>query len=121
MHRGNDLARDDVDQVFDKLCILVRRVIPMIKILTVCAVEYRLYPTENRFGVDLETFRRKAIKINRKIRRFVNCVKCRYLDIGKTAFTFNKVTDGVHFNTDGKIKFQNNIARVIKAAYYSRQ
>ena len=65
---GNDLAREEVDQVFDKLCDLVRRIIPVTKILTVCTIEYRLHPTRNRFGVYIETFRRKVIKNNRKIR-----------------------------------------------------
>ena len=63
----NDLARDDVDQVLDKLCMLARKILPTTKILTVCTIDYRLYPRGNRFGVDLETFRRKVIKINRKI------------------------------------------------------
>ena len=118
---GNDLARDDVDQVFNKLCTLARKVIAITKILTNCTVQYRLYPLGNQFGVDLEAFRCKVIKINRKIQRFMNCIKSRYLDMGKTGFTLNKVTDGVHFNTDGSVKFHNNIVSVIKAVYHSRQ
>ena len=39
---GNDLAREGVDQGFDKLCDLVKRVVPVTKYLTVCTVEYRL-------------------------------------------------------------------------------
>ena len=35
---GNDLARDDVDQVFDKLCTLTRKILPTTKILTFCTV-----------------------------------------------------------------------------------
>ena len=93
----------------------------MTKILTVCTVEYRLYPTGNRFGVDIETFRCKVIKINRKIRRFMNSVKCRYLDMGKTAFTLNKAIDGVNFNSNSRAKFHDNLVRVIKAAYYQGQ
>ena len=72
---GNDLARDDVDQVFDKLCTLARKVLPTTKTLIACTVEYRLYPPGNRFGVDLETFKCKVTKINRKIRLFVNYQK----------------------------------------------
>ena len=53
---SNNLTRDDIDKVFDKLCTLTRKVIPVMKILTVCTVEYR-HPTGNRCGVDLETFR----------------------------------------------------------------
>ena len=64
---GNDLARDDVDQVFDKLCTLARKIVLTTKIPTVCTIGYRLYPRGNSFGADLETFRRKVIKINRKI------------------------------------------------------
>ena len=64
---GNDLARDDLDQVFDNLCTLAKGLTSITKILTVCTVEYRLYPRGNRIGVDLQTFRCKVIKINRKI------------------------------------------------------
>ena len=72
---GNDLARGNVDRVFNKLCTLARKILLTTKILTVCTVEYRMYPPGNRIGVDLETFRHKAIKINRKIWHFVNCIK----------------------------------------------
>ena len=77
---GNDLARDEVDQVFDKLCTLARKILPTTKILTVCTIEYQLYPRGNSFGVDLQAFRCKVIKINRKIRRFVNCIKSRHVE-----------------------------------------
>ena len=118
---GNDLARDVVDPVFDKLCTLSRKILPTTKILTACTLEYRLYPPGNRIGVDLETFRHKVIKINRKIQRFVNCIKSKYLDMGKTGFTLNRTTDGVHFNADGRVRFHNNLVSVIRPAYYSRQ
>ena len=38
---GNDLARVGVDQVFEKLCDLVKRAVPVTKILTVCTIEYK--------------------------------------------------------------------------------
>ena len=53
---GKDIARENVDQVFDKLCDLVKRVAKVTKYLTVCTIEYRLYLTGNWFGVDVETF-----------------------------------------------------------------
>ena len=118
---GNDLAKKGADQVFDKLCDFVKKVVPLTKYLTVCTVEYQLYPADNRFGVDTETFRRKVIKINRKIRRFMASIQCRYLDMGKTAFTLNKTTDSVHLNNNGRVKFHDNLVRVIKAVYYKEQ
>ena len=53
---GNDLAREGMNQVFYKLCNFVKRVAPVTKYLTVCTVEYRLYPADNRFRVDSETY-----------------------------------------------------------------
>ena len=35
--------------MFDKLCDFVKRVAPVTKYLTLCTVEYRLYPVDNRF------------------------------------------------------------------------
>ena len=79
----NDLAREGVDQVFNKLCGLLKRIVPVTKIFTACTIEYRLYQMGNRFGVDIETFRYKIIKINRKIRRFVTNIRCGH---GKDSF-----------------------------------
>ena len=64
---GNDLACDEVDLVFDKLCTLARRVNSLTGVLNISTVEYRLYLLGHRFGVDQETYQRKVIKINRKI------------------------------------------------------
>ena len=67
---GNDLARLSVDEVFNRLCDLCRRLRTQTTFLTVCTIEYRLYPRQNRFRVDQETYRRKVVVINRKIKRF---------------------------------------------------
>ena len=58
--------------------------------LSACTVEYRLYHVDNRFGAEKDTFRRKVIKINSKIRRFISNLGHRYLDLGKTDFTYNR-------------------------------
>ena len=47
---GNDLARLTVDEVFNRLCDLCRRLRTQTTFLTVCTVEYRLYPCHNRIG-----------------------------------------------------------------------
>ena len=96
---GNDLAQKGVDQVFNKLRDFVEKVVPVTKYLTGCTVEYRLYPADNRFRVDTETFRGKVMKINRKIRRFVISIQCKYLDMGKTVFTLNRMTNDIHFKS----------------------
>ena len=49
---GNDLATDSVETVFSKICTLARRLKPLARFLTICTIEYRLYPSNNRFGVD---------------------------------------------------------------------
>ena len=49
---GNDLARLSVEEVFYKLCDLCRRLRTQTTFLTVCTIEYRLYPRHNRFGVN---------------------------------------------------------------------
>ena len=52
---GNDLTRLSVDEVFNRLCDLCRRLRTQTTFLTICTVEYRLYPRQNRFRVDQET------------------------------------------------------------------
>ena len=42
-----NLAREGVDQVFDKLCDFVKKLVLLTKYLTVCTIEYRLYPMGN--------------------------------------------------------------------------
>ena len=101
---GNDLTNDQVSDVFDKFCNLVRRLLTQTSSLSACAVEYRLYHSDNRFGADRETFQRKVIKINPKIRRFLSNLGHRYLDLGKTDFTYNRTRDGVHFNSFAQAK-----------------
>ena len=49
---GNDLTNDNVSNVFDRFCNLVRRLLPQTTKLSTCTVEYRLYQTDNRFGAD---------------------------------------------------------------------
>ena len=39
----------------------------------------------------------------------------------KTAFTLNKMTDGVHFKNNGRAKFHDNLVRVMKAIYQKGQ
>ena len=41
---GNNLARLSVDEVFPKFCDLTRRLRTQTTFLTVCTIEYRLYP-----------------------------------------------------------------------------
>ena len=53
---GNDLARLSVDEVFSRLYDLARRLRTQTTFLTVCTIEYRLYPRQNRFRVDQETY-----------------------------------------------------------------
>ena len=49
---GKDLSRLSVDEVFSRLCDLARRLITQTTSLTVCTIEYRLYPYHNRFRID---------------------------------------------------------------------
>ena len=78
---SNDLARRSVDEVFNRLCALCRRLRTQTTFLTICTVEYRLYPRQNRFRVDQETYRRKVVLINHRIKRFargIDCQNCRF-------------------------------------------
>ena len=97
---GKDLTHDQVSDVFYKFCNLVGRLqLTQTSSLSACTIEYRLYHTDNRFGADRETLRRKVIRINLKIRCFLSNLGHRYLDLGKTDFTYNRTRDGVHFNS----------------------
>ena len=113
---GNDLTNDQVSEVFNKFCDLVRRLLTLTSSLSACrpTIEYRMYHTDNRFGADRETYRRKAIKINLKIRRFLTKLGHRYLDLGKTDFTYNRTRDGVHFNSCAQGKFCNYVVREVR-------
>ena len=111
---GNDLTNDQVSEVSDKFCNLVRRLLTQTFSLSACTIEYRLYQADNRFGADRETYRRKATKINLKIRRFLTKIGPRYLDLGKTDFTYNRTRDGVHFNSFAQSKFCNYIVREVR-------
>ena len=44
---GNDLSRLSVDEVFSRLCDLARRLKTQTTFLTMCTIEYRLYPHYN--------------------------------------------------------------------------
>ena len=112
---GNDLAQHSVDHVFDQLCNLARRLKPTTNFLTICTVEYRLYPRHNRFGVDQQTYRRKVVTINRKIRRFTKAINARFVDLGRREFTINHVSDGVHFSPLGQTYLCRLINRVVAA------
>ena len=112
---GNDLAIHSVDTVFPKLCILARRLKINTSFLTICTIEYRLYPSNNRFGVSQENYRRKVVTINRKIKRFTRSLGCRNLDLCKHRFTTQRARDGVHLNQGGIAYFCQQIASVIRA------
>ena len=79
---GNDLSRQSVDEVFSNLCDLTRRLRTQTTFLTVCTIEYRLYPYYNRFRVNQETYRRKVVTINRKIKRFTRSIDTKIIDLG---------------------------------------
>ena len=106
---GNDLARLSVDEVFNRLCDLCRRLRTQTTFLTICTVEYRLYPRQNRFRVDQETYRRKVVLINRKIKRFTRGIDAKIVDLGRRCFTLQRVRDGVHFTIGG----QNDLCRIL--------
>ena len=106
---GNDLARLSVDEVFNRLCGLCRRLRTQTTFLTICAIEYRLYPRQNRFRVDQETYRRKVVIINRKIKLFTRSIDAKIVDLGRRCFTLQRVGDGVHFTLGG----QNNLCRTL--------
>ena len=106
---GNDLARLSVDEVFSRLCDLTRRLRTQTTFLTVCTIEYRLYPRQNRFRVDQETYRRKVVVINRKIKRFTRSIDTKIIDLGRRCFMLQRVGDGVDFTVGG----QNNLCRTL--------
>ena len=84
---GNDLARFSVDEVFNRLCDLCRRLRTQTTFLTICTIEYRLYPRQNRFRVDQETYRCKVVVINRKIKRFTRSIDAKIVDLAKVLHT----------------------------------
>ena len=106
---GNDLARLSVDEVFNRLCDLCRRLRTQTTFLTVCTIKYRLYPRQNRFRVDQETYRMKVVVINRKIKCFTRSINTKIVDLGRRCFTLQRVGDGVHFTLGG----QNNLCRTL--------
>ena len=113
---GNDLTRLTVEQVLSKLCDLARRLKSLTRFLSLCTIEYRLYPLDNRFRVDQQTYRGKVVTINRKIKRFTRSIRCKNLDLGKRCFTLHyRVQDGVHFMPRGRDSFCFHISRVIRA------
>ena len=99
---GNDLERLSVDEVFNRLCDLCRRLRTQTTFLTVCTVEYRLYPRHNRFGVIQETYRHKVMLINRKIKCFTRGIDAKMVDLGQRCFTLQRVRDWVHFTVGGQ-------------------
>ena len=116
---GNDLSRLSVDKVFSRLCDLARRLKTQTTFLTVCTIEYRLYPYYNRFRTDQETYRRKVVTINRKIKRFTRSIDCKILDLGRRCFTLQRVRDGVHFTAGGQNSFCDTTYKVIRAYVHS--
>ena len=112
---GNYLARLSVDEVFSRLCDLARRLRTQTTFLTVCTIEYRLYPRQNRFRVDQETYRRKVVIINRKIKRFTRSIDTKIVDLGKRCFTLQRVGDGVHFTVGGQNSLCRTLNNVIRA------
>ena len=112
---GNDLSRLSVDEVFSRLCDLARRLRTQTTFLTVCTIEYRLYPYYNGLRIDQETYRRKVVTINRKIKRFTRSIDCKIVDLGRRCFTLQRVRDGVHFTAGGQNSFCHTINKVIRA------
>ena len=112
---GNDLARLSVEEVFNKLCDLCRRLRTQTTFLTACTVEYRLYPRHNRFGVNQETYRHKVMLINRKIKRFTRGIDAKIVDLGRRCFTLQRVRDGVHFTVAGQNDLCRRLNCVIRA------
>ena len=98
---GNDLSRQSVEQVFSNLCDLARRLRTQTTFLTVCTIEYRLYPYYNRFRVNQEMYRRKVVTINRKIKRFTRSIDTKIIDLGRRCFTLQRQGNGVHFTVGG--------------------
>ena len=112
---GNDLSRLSVDEVFSRLCDLARRFRTQTSFLTVCTIEYRLYPYYNRFRVDQEMYRRKVVTISRKIKRFTRSIDSKIIDLGRRCFTLQRVRDGVHFTVGGQNSFCHTRNKVIRA------
>ena len=112
---GNDLSRQSVDEVFSNLCVLARRLRTQITFLTVCTIEYRLYPYYNRFKVDQEMYRHKVVTINHKIKRFTRSINTKIIDLGRRCFTLQRQCDGVHFTVGGQNSFCHTINKVIRA------
>ena len=67
------------------------------------------YPRQNRFRVDQETYRRKVVVINRKIKCFMRSIDAKIVDFGRRCFTPQRVGDGVHFTLGG----QNNLCQTL--------
>ena len=111
---GNDLSRQSVDEVFSKLCDLARRLRTQTTFLTVCTIEYQLYPYYNRFRVDQEMYRCKVVTINRKINCFTQSIDSKIIDLGRRCFTLQRVGDGVHFNVGGQNDFCHTLNKVIR-------
>ena len=112
---GDDLARLSVEEVFNKLCDLCRRLKTQTTFLTVCTIEYRLYPRHNRFGVNQETYRHKAMLINRKIKRFTRGIDAKIVYLARRCFTLQRVRDGVHFTVAGQNDLCRRLNCVIRA------
>ena len=112
---GNDLAILSVDEVFPKFCDLTRRLRTQTTFLTVCTIEYRLYFRQNRFRVDQESYQRKVVVINRKIKRFTQSIDTKIVDLGRRCFTLQRVGDGVHFTTGGQNNLCWTLNNVIRA------
>ena len=102
---GNDLSKQSVDEVFSNLCDLARRLRTQTTFLTVCTIEYQLYPYYNRFRVNQETYRRKVVTINHKIKRFTRSIDTKIIDLGRRCFTLQRQGDGVHLTVGAKIVF----------------
>ena len=112
---GNDLSRLSVDKVFSRLCDLARRLRTQTTFLTVCTIEYRLYPHHNRFRIDQETYRRKVVTINSKIKRFTRSIDTKIIDLGRRCYTLQRVRDWVHFTVGGQNCFCQTLNKVISA------
>ena len=112
---GNNLSRLSVNEVFSRLCDLARRLRTQTTFLTVCTIEYRLYPRHNRFRIDQETYRRKVVTINRKIKRFTRSIDTKIIDLGRRCYTLQRVRDGVYFTVGGQNSFCQTLNNVISA------
>ena len=112
---GNDLSRQPVDEAFNNLCVLAIKLRTQTTFFTVCTIEYQLYPYYNRFRVDQETYRRKVVMINRKIKRFKRSIDTKIIDFGRRCFMLQRQSDGVHFTVGGQNSFCHTINKVISA------